>query len=63
MMRRALIERGIYFFPLAVKQGSISAAHTAADIEATLVCWREVLTTLDTDSPHTVPYIPASSRH
>jgi glutamate-1-semialdehyde 2,1-aminomutase len=34
--RRALIERGIYYFPVPVKQGSISAAHTADDIDATL---------------------------
>jgi glutamate-1-semialdehyde 2,1-aminomutase len=31
--RRALIERGIYLFPLPTKQGSISAAHTQEDIE------------------------------
>lgn len=35
-MRRELIEQGIYVFPLATKQWSISAAHTEADIEATL---------------------------
>lgn len=35
-MRRDMIDRGIYFFPLATKQCSISAAHTAADIEVTL---------------------------
>jgi glutamate-1-semialdehyde 2,1-aminomutase len=35
-LRRGLIERGIYFFPLAVKQCSISYAHTAEDIEQTL---------------------------
>ena len=34
--RRALIERGIYQFPLATKQGSISAAHTETEIEITL---------------------------
>jgi glutamate-1-semialdehyde 2,1-aminomutase len=34
--RKALIERGIYYFPVPVKQGSISAAHTADDIDATL---------------------------
>jgi glutamate-1-semialdehyde 2,1-aminomutase len=42
-MRQALIEAGIYFFPLAVKQGSISRAHTAADIEITLEHWRAAL--------------------
>lgn len=35
-MRRRLIERGVYAFPLAMKQMSISCAHTDADIEATL---------------------------
>ena len=35
-VRRKLINRGIYFFPNAVKQCSISFAHTLADIDATL---------------------------
>jgi glutamate-1-semialdehyde 2,1-aminomutase len=43
-MRQRLIEEGIYFFPLAVKQGSISAAHTAGDIDVTLDRWEAVLT-------------------
>jgi glutamate-1-semialdehyde 2,1-aminomutase len=34
--RRRLVDRGIYVFPLATKQWSISAAHCAADIEETL---------------------------
>ncbi len=34
--RRGLIERGIYHFPVPAKQGSISFAHTAEDIERTL---------------------------
>jgi glutamate-1-semialdehyde 2,1-aminomutase len=34
--RRALIERGIYYFPVPVKQGSISFSHTESDIDATL---------------------------
>lgn len=34
--RRALIEQGVYHFPVACKQGSISAAHTAEDIAQTL---------------------------
>jgi len=34
--RRALIERGIYQFPVGAKQGSISFAHTEADIDQTL---------------------------
>jgi glutamate-1-semialdehyde 2,1-aminomutase len=40
--RRALIERGVYQFPLPTKQGSISAAHTEADIDRTLEVTREV---------------------
>jgi glutamate-1-semialdehyde 2,1-aminomutase len=42
-MRRQLIERGIYFFPLAVKQGSISTAHTTADIDLTIEQWEAAL--------------------
>lgn len=34
--RRALIERGIYHFPVIVKQGSISFAHSEVDIDQTL---------------------------
>jgi glutamate-1-semialdehyde 2,1-aminomutase len=34
--RRALIKLGVYNFPLAVKQGSISFAHSTADIDQTL---------------------------
>ncbi|MEB2360090.1 MAG: aminotransferase class III-fold pyridoxal phosphate-dependent enzyme [Bryobacteraceae bacterium] len=35
-IRKELIARGTYVFPLAAKQWSISAAHTEADIQATL---------------------------
>lgn len=35
-MRRALIARGVYCFPIATKQWSISAAHTESDIEYTV---------------------------
>jgi glutamate-1-semialdehyde 2,1-aminomutase len=42
-MRRLLIEQGIYFFPLPVKQCSISAAHTAEDIDLTLDRWQSAL--------------------
>jgi glutamate-1-semialdehyde 2,1-aminomutase len=35
-MRRALIDRGVYVFPLQTKQWSISFAHTESDIEITL---------------------------
>jgi glutamate-1-semialdehyde 2,1-aminomutase len=34
--RAALIKEGIYYFPLPAKQGSVSAAHTEADISETL---------------------------
>jgi glutamate-1-semialdehyde 2,1-aminomutase len=35
-LRRALIGRGVYPFPIATKQWSISAAHTGEDIDYTL---------------------------
>ena len=35
-MRRAMIEAGVYFFPVATKQCSISAAHSPGDIAHTL---------------------------
>lgn len=61
-MRRDLIDAGIYFFPLAVKQGSISSAHTAADIEATLREWQLSLAktasskgSIPSDRPHQSP--------
>ena len=34
--RLALIRRGIFHFPLPIKQGSVSYAHTEKDIEQTL---------------------------
>ena len=44
--RRALIDRGIYYFPVAAKQGSISFAHTTDDIDATLDAMNHVLRSL-----------------
>jgi glutamate-1-semialdehyde 2,1-aminomutase len=41
--RRVLVQHGIYVFPLATKQWSISAAHCAADIEETLSQIEEAL--------------------
>lgn len=41
--RRALIEKGIYNFPLPTKQASLSAAHSTIDVEKTLAAVREVL--------------------
>lgn len=35
-LRRALVERGVYFLPLPTKQCSLSAAHTAQDVQFTL---------------------------
>jgi glutamate-1-semialdehyde 2,1-aminomutase len=51
--RRALIERGIYHFPVIVKQGSISFAHTEADIDRTLAATDDALREL-TRGPRTV---------
>jgi glutamate-1-semialdehyde 2,1-aminomutase len=50
-MRRGLIPEGVYCFPLATKQCSISAAHTDADIDETLqaierVCLRPSISSL-----------------
>jgi glutamate-1-semialdehyde 2,1-aminomutase len=44
--RRALIEKGVYNFPLPTKQTSISAAHTEDDIAQTLEITREVVQSL-----------------
>ena len=41
--RKALIEKSIYHFPVACKQGSVSYAHTKEDIGKTLEVTREVL--------------------
>jgi len=35
-LRKGLIERGIYYFPTPTKQGSVSFAHTEADIDETI---------------------------
>ena len=43
-LRKGLVERGIYFFPLATKQCSISFAHSEQDIEITLQRVEEALT-------------------
>lgn len=43
VFRNLLIERGIYVFPQATKQCSVSAAHTASDIEITLKQMEEAL--------------------
>jgi len=48
--RRALIVRGIYHFPLYVKQGSISFAHSQADIDRTLEATDDALHELMRDA-------------
>jgi glutamate-1-semialdehyde 2,1-aminomutase len=44
--RRALLERGIYYFPIPCKQGSIRFAHTEQDIDRTLDAINDALRTL-----------------
>jgi glutamate-1-semialdehyde 2,1-aminomutase len=44
--RHALIDCGIYHFPVVSKQGSISFAHTEDDIAATLEATQQVLQSL-----------------
>ncbi|HYG20197.1 MAG TPA: aminotransferase class III-fold pyridoxal phosphate-dependent enzyme [Ohtaekwangia sp.] len=44
--RRELIKRGVYHIPLACKQGSVSYAHTAEDIDRTLEITREALSAI-----------------
>lgn len=41
--RLGLIEKGIFHFPMALKQGSISYAHTLADIEQTIEVTRALV--------------------
>jgi glutamate-1-semialdehyde 2,1-aminomutase len=48
-MRQQAIARGVYIFPLATKQCSISAAHTSADIDFTLSALRSSLETAHAD--------------
>jgi len=35
-LRRGLVERGVFFVPIATKQCSLSAAHTMDDVAFTL---------------------------
>jgi len=41
--RKSLIENGVFHFPVTTKQGSISFAHSEADIDETLVITERVL--------------------
>jgi len=45
--RKALIEMGVFHFPVTTKQGSISFAHTQADIDETLEITERVLDQLN----------------
>lgn len=45
--RNALIENGVFHFPVTTKQGSISFAHTEADIDETLTITEHVLKCID----------------
>ncbi len=47
--RAALIDRGVYHFPMPTKQGSISFAHSEEDIDRTLSATDETLTALKRD--------------
>lgn len=44
--RLGLIQRGIFQFPMPIKQGSISYAHTASDIEQTLEKTKQVVASI-----------------
>jgi glutamate-1-semialdehyde 2,1-aminomutase len=44
--RRALIDAGVYYFPIPTKQGSLSAAHSDADIAKTLEITRSIVGSL-----------------
>ncbi len=45
--RKALIENGVFHFPVTTKQGSISFAHTQADIDETLSITEDVLNQME----------------
>lgn len=45
-LRKALIEEGVFQFPVITKQGSISLAHTDADIDRTIELAEKVVYTL-----------------
>jgi glutamate-1-semialdehyde 2,1-aminomutase len=45
-LRKSLIERGIYYFPTPTKQGSVSFAHSEADIERTVEAFAAAVSTI-----------------
>jgi glutamate-1-semialdehyde 2,1-aminomutase len=59
-LRQQLIQSGIYFFPLATKQCSISFAHSAADINSTIEQIEAILSRF-TDSALSLPQSKARS--
>jgi glutamate-1-semialdehyde 2,1-aminomutase len=59
-IRRALIERGVFVVPIATKQCSISAAHTADDVEYALAQFDAALTATGAGSRAAQP-LPAGS--
>ena len=48
--RKALVDQGVFQFPVAMKQGSLSLAHTDDDIDVTLEKTRDVLKKLHADA-------------
>jgi glutamate-1-semialdehyde 2,1-aminomutase len=57
IFRRLLIERGIYVFPQATKQWSLSAAHTEDDVELTLQHVADALERTFSVADKTVPSV------
>jgi glutamate-1-semialdehyde 2,1-aminomutase len=53
--RQGLIERGIYVFPLATKQCSLSSAHTESDVEFTIGQFDAVLSGMRLSGAHSLP--------
>jgi len=45
-LRRALIQRGVFFVPIATKQCSLSAAHSDADVQFTLEQFESAVATI-----------------
>lgn len=45
-LRRALIQRGVFFVPIATKQCSLSAAHSEADVQFTLDAFESAVATV-----------------
>jgi glutamate-1-semialdehyde 2,1-aminomutase len=46
LMRKKLLDSGVYFFQLPMKQCSLSAAHTEADVDTTLAAVQEVFSSI-----------------